>query len=129
MKLITRGRISSFMLFPFIEVHFVSKGSQQGPINPVWIISTLDARHEVLRGSQAPNTISETFEGEEVDVPLVSRRQACNPSDLLIEVGVGHLSSGKLIGRRELNQVVWRAGGNYIEGLGPTQLAKWMVIL
>ena len=116
MKRITRVRIAWFELFSFIDLHFRSKENRPGPMISVLIIPTFDGRHEVLQRSQASNEI----EGEKVGVTLSSRRQACNPSDLLIEVVVVDLSSGGLIGTRQLNQVNWPTWGNDIVGVGPT---------
>ena len=124
-----RGRICGLEVFWFIDVHISSKGNRPGPMNPVWIIPTFEVRHEVLRGSLASNRISAIFDGEKVDVSFVSRRQGCNPSDLRLEVVVGDLFSGNLIGCRQLNEVDWRPRGNYIVGVGPTRLAQLMVLL
>ena len=129
LKRITRGRISWFELLLFIDVQVASQGNRPGPTFPVSIIPTLDEGHEVLRGFQACNKISTNFERKKVDVPPVSRRQACNPSDLLIIDVVGDLCSGNLIDRRQMNQVNWRGLGNYIVGVGPIRLAKSMTLL
>ena len=96
-KRIPCGRIPWFELFVFNDVYVFLKGNWPAPIIPVSIIPTFDRRVEVLQGPQASNKISTIFELEKVDVPLVSRRQACNPSDFLIEAVVGDLSSGNLI--------------------------------